>query len=202
MRRDLLPTHYHPLYYKRYDIGTNSLQGIASRNWRWDHVLETFLDFKTWCWFIAIIAISISSGGISSFGNLIVKDFGYSSFQAILFNIPFGVIQIAAIVGSSWLATKLQKKGVVISIMSVPPIIGTILMLTVPRKQKGVLLFGYYLVSCLASITPLIYAWQAQNTAGDTKKKCTSAMVFIGMCTGNVSLCLSLSRPLPGYVYA
>lgn len=41
-------------------------------------------------------------------------------------------------------------------------------------------------VSCLAAITPLIYAWQAQNTGGDTKKKCTSAMVFIGMCTGNV----------------
>jgi hypothetical protein len=38
----------------------------------------------------------------------------------------------------------------------------------------------------LAAITPLIYAWQAQNTGGDTKKKCTSAMVFIGMCTGNV----------------
>lgn len=38
----------------------------------------------------------------------------------------------------------------------------------------------------MAAITPLIYAWQAQNTAGDTKKKCTSGMVFIGMCTGNV----------------
>ncbi|KAF7557613.1 hypothetical protein G7Z17_g546 [Cylindrodendrum hubeiense] len=60
------------------------------------------------------------------------------------------------------------------------------MLLTVPRDQKGVLLFGYYLVSTLAAITPLLYAWQAQNTAGDTKKKCTSGMVFIGMCTGNV----------------
>lgn len=41
-------------------------------------------------------------------------------------------------------------------------------------------------VSTMASITPLIYAWQAQNTAGDTKKKCTSGIVFIGMCAGNV----------------
>lgn len=37
-----------------------------------------------------------------------------------------------------------------------------------------------------ATITPLIYAWQAQNTASDTKRKCTSGVVFIGMCTGNV----------------
>ena len=32
----------------------------------------------------------------------------------------------------------------------------------------------------------MIYTWQAQNTGGDTKKKCTSGIVFIGMCTGNV----------------
>jgi hypothetical protein len=31
-----------------------------------------------------------------------------------------------------------------------------------------------------------MYTWHVQNTAGDTKKKCTSAMVFVGMCTGNV----------------
>lgn len=38
----------------------------------------------------------------------------------------------------------------------------------------------------MASITPLIYAWQEQNTAGDTKRKCTSGIVFVGMCAGNV----------------
>jgi hypothetical protein len=39
----------------------------------------------------------------------------------------------------------------------------------------------------MAAITPMIYAWEAQNTAGDTKRKCTSAVVLVGMCTGNVS---------------
>jgi MFS family permease len=32
--------------------------GIATREWRWDHVREVFLDIKTWLWFIAIICIS------------------------------------------------------------------------------------------------------------------------------------------------
>ncbi|KAJ5263537.1 hypothetical protein N7478_011142 [Penicillium angulare] len=160
--------------------------GLASREWEWSHVWETLLDIKTWCWFILIISISIASGGISSFGNLIVKSFGYNSFQTILFNIPFGVIQIIAILGSGWLATKTQRKGLVIAGVAVLPSIGAIMMLTLPRQNKGTLLFGYYLVSCMAAITPLIYAWQAQNTGGDTKKKCTSAMVFVGMCAGNV----------------
>ncbi|KAK0610789.1 major facilitator superfamily domain-containing protein [Immersiella caudata] len=157
--------------------------GVASREWRWDHFRESMLDLKTWCWFVAIVAIS---GGISTFGSLIVRDFGYTNFEAILFNIPFGVIQVLVIIGSGWLATRFQRKGLVIAGVSILPSIGTILMLTVPRRHKGALLFGYYLVSCLAAITPLIYAWQAQNTAGDTKKKCTSAVVFVGMCTGNV----------------
>lgn len=128
----------------------------------------------------------IASGGIGTFGNLIVKDFGYDRFQTILFNIPFGVIQVVAILSTGWLATKFQRKGLTIACVSVLPAVGAILMLTVPRHQKGVLLFGYYLVSCLAAVTPLVYTWQAQNTAGDTKKKTTSAMVFIGMCTGNI----------------
>ena len=32
--------------------------GIQSGHWRWDQVWETFYDLKTWCWFVAIIAIS------------------------------------------------------------------------------------------------------------------------------------------------
>ena len=103
-----------------------------------------------------------------------------------MFNIPFGAIQIVSILGSSWGATKFKRKGLAIALVSVLPAVGTVMMLTVPRKHKGVLLFGYYLVSCLAAITPLYYTWHVQNTAGDTKKKCTSAMVFVGMCTGNV----------------
>ncbi|KUL86776.1 hypothetical protein ZTR_04772 [Talaromyces verruculosus] len=160
--------------------------GISTQEWRWDHVWETMIDLKTWCWFFAIISISISSGGIGTFGSLIVKSFGFNSFQTILFNIPFGVIQIICILGCGWLATRTQRKGLVIAGLSVLPTVGAIMMLTVPRSQKGVLLFGYYLVSCLAGITPMLYAWQAQNTGGDTKKKCTSAMVFVGMCAGNV----------------
>lgn len=111
-------------------------------------------------------ASSISSGGITTFGSLIVKSFGYNSFETILFNIPFGALrkaiqscssayagpdvdcisEIISIIGSAWMAQRYQRKGLVILGTSVLPIIGTIIMLTVPREQKGVLLFGYYLV--------------------------------------------------------
>ncbi|KAJ5652672.1 allantoate permease [Penicillium longicatenatum] len=160
--------------------------GIVSREWRWDHVWETLYDPKTWSWFFLVISISIPSGGIGSFGNLILKSFGYTNFQSILFNLPLGVIQIIAILGGGWVATRFRTKGMVIVLFATLASIGTILMLLVPRSNKGALLFGYYLVSTMAAITPMIYAWEAQNTAGDTKRKCTSAVVLVGMCTGNV----------------
>ncbi|KAI1198419.1 MFS general substrate transporter [Nemania serpens] len=162
--------------------------GVASRKWRWDHAVETLLDVKTWLWFLIMTSISIASGGISTFGNLIVKDFGFTNFNAILFNIPFGVIQVGSIIGSAALATRLQRKGLVLAITAAFPIIGTILMLTVPRNgnTKGVLLFGYYLVSFLGAITPMIFTWQGQNTGGDTKKKTTTGVVIVGMCAGNI----------------
>lgn len=32
--------------------------GVQSGIWKWEQVWETFLDLKTWCWFVVIIAIS------------------------------------------------------------------------------------------------------------------------------------------------
>ena len=99
---------------------------------------------------------------------------------------PTGVVQIISIISSAWIATRFNRKGLTITGLSIPPIIGAVLMLTVPRAYKGVLLFGYYLVTIMGAITPMVFAWSAQNTAGDTKKKTTSGVVFVGMCAGNI----------------
>ena len=32
--------------------------GIVSRKWRWDHVLEAFIDPKSYFWFFLVMAIS------------------------------------------------------------------------------------------------------------------------------------------------
>lgn len=62
--------------------------GISSGEWRSDHVWECFLDPKTWIWTALLTVVSIPSGGISTFGPLIVKSFGFDSFTTILFNMP------------------------------------------------------------------------------------------------------------------
>lgn len=163
-------------------------QGISSREWKWEHVKEAFLDPKTWCWFSLLTAISIPSGGISTFGPLIIKAFGYNSFQTILFNMPFGACQIVATIGGAWLATRYKVKSPVLILLCIPPIIGIIMLIVTPysKDNRGALLAGYYLISFYPGISPLIYSWSQQNSGGDTKKKVIVGIMFVGASTGNV----------------
>ena len=48
------------------------------------------------------------------------------------------------------------------------------------------LLFGYYITSVYPAISPLIYSWAGQNTAGDTKRKFTTGVMFVGASAGNI----------------
>ncbi|KAF2090522.1 MFS general substrate transporter [Saccharata proteae CBS 121410] len=162
--------------------------GIESRKWRWDHVKEALSDVKTWLWFSMLVIISIPSGGITTFGPLIVESFGFDSFTTILFNIPFGAVQIVSTIGGAWLATYLRKKSPVLVLLCIPPIIGTVMLMliTYDTRNRAALLVGYYLVSVYPGITPLVYSWSAMNTAGDTKRKVTTGFLFVGASTGNI----------------
>ena len=162
--------------------------GISSGVWRWDHVREVFLDLKTWLWFSMLTAVSIPSGGISTFGPLIVESFGFGPFTTILFNMPFGAVQLIATLGSAYAATHWKRKSPILAGLCVPPIIGISIMLGVPYKtsNRGVLLFGYYITSVYPAISPLIYSWSGQNTGGDTKRKVTTGVLFVGASAGNI----------------
>ncbi|KAM0275774.1 hypothetical protein ACHAQH_007435 [Verticillium albo-atrum] len=162
--------------------------GAMSREWRWDHVRETLRDLKTWLWFGLIFSISVPSGGVGSFGPLIIESFGFDPFTAILFNAPFGLVQLISTVGGALVAQRLRQKGPVIATLCVAPILGCYVLMTTPRtpERKATLLLGYYLISVYPGMIPLMYSWSAANTAGDTKRKCNSSAMFVGQSLGNV----------------
>ncbi|KAF2756557.1 MFS general substrate transporter [Pseudovirgaria hyperparasitica] len=162
--------------------------GVASRVWKWEHVKECILDPKTWLWFSMLTAVSIPSGGITTFGPLIVKSFGFDSFTTILFNMPFGAVQIISTLGGAWAATKLKKKSPVLIILCIPPIVGILMLMFLEHTQanQAPLLVGYYLISVYPGISPLIYSWSGQNTGGDTKRKVNTGILFVGASAGNI----------------
>lgn len=131
---------------------------------------------------------SIPSGGISTFGPLIIESFGFDRFTTILFNIPFGAVQMIATLGGAWISDRIHMKSVVLLLLCLPPIAGCVILLVVGRdpSDRAVLLTGYYIISFYPGISPLIYSWSGQNTGGDTKRKVTTAMLFIGASVGNI----------------
>ncbi|OBT52754.1 hypothetical protein VE04_04846 [Pseudogymnoascus sp. 24MN13] len=162
--------------------------GVVSTEWKWEHVIESLLDIKTWCWFALIFSISIPSGGITTFGPLIVNSFGFNKFSTILLNIPFGAVQIVATMGGAAFATWTKRKGPALALLCIPPIAGCVMLLVLEhtKSNRGPLLVGYYLISFYPGISPLIFSWSSQNTAGETKKKTTTAVLFIGASAGNI----------------
>ncbi|KAK2689614.1 hypothetical protein QWA68_011987 [Fusarium oxysporum] len=166
----------------------NNQMGVMSREWRISHVVETLKDLKTWCWVAMIFCISVPSNGISTFGPLIIKSFVSDPFETMLFNVPVGVSHIIAVSASAYIAMKWKLKGPVIVMLCIPPIVGCAILLHFAHnlENKGVLLAGYFCLCTYTGITPLIYSWSSQNTAGDTKRKSTSALIFISASAGNI----------------
>jgi MFS family permease len=101
---------------------------------------------------------------------------------------PFGAVQIVSTIGGAWLATWLKKKSPVLILLCIPPIAGIVILMVVGRgaSNRGVLLLGYYLTSFYPGISPLIYSWSGQNTGGDTKRKVTTSILFVGASAGNI----------------
>jgi len=85
---------------------------------------------------------------------LIVNSFGFNKFNTILLNIPFGAVQIVATMGGAALATYLKKKGPVLALLCIPPIVGCVVLLCLEhtKSNRGPLLVGYYLISVYPGI--------------------------------------------------
>lgn len=119
---------------------------------------------------------------------LIVKSFGFDSFTTILFNIPFGAVQLVATLGGAFLATKLKQKSPVLIVLYLPPTAGLIMLMVIDhdKRNRGALLAGYCLISVYPGISSLIYSWSAQNTASESKCKVTTGILFVGASAGNI----------------
>ncbi|KAK7005917.1 major facilitator superfamily domain-containing protein [Favolaschia claudopus] len=162
--------------------------GTETKTWKWEQVRECVLDLKTWFWFSMIFLISVPSGGISTFGPLIVQSFGFNQLNTILLQMPFGAIQMLATLAGGFAAMHFKVKSPVLIALALPPIAGAAALLHIPRgdAHKGALLGAYYIISFYPGIPPLIYTWSSQNTAGHTKKTITTGILFIGQSAGNI----------------
>ncbi|KAG8733157.1 hypothetical protein FRC11_008362, partial [Ceratobasidium sp. 423] len=132
------------------------------------------------------------NGVTMMFGSLIAFGIGHihgslRPYQTIFLS-PFGAFQIIITLGSAAIATKLKLKWPVLFCLALPPIAGAAALYALGREPelRNKLLGCYYVLSFYTGIQPMLYSWASQNTAGHTKKTCTTGLIYVAQCAGNI----------------
>lgn len=154
--------------------------GIINHQWKWAQFRETIMDLNIWLYCLVLFLGAIPSGGVASFGNIVIKQFGYSSLQSTLLTIPLGAVQTVSLLVSWWLNSRFKNiRLIVASVTQIPPLIGCVLLMTLPQSNKVGRLVSYYIIQTHTVNDVMIYAVFTGNTSGFTKKLTGSALMFI-----------------------
>lgn len=165
--------------------------GTQNTQFQWPQVWECLLDPKQWVFAIMVFCVSMVSGGISAFGPLVISGFGYDNYQTILFNMIPGPIGIVANLIAAYFAQKYKRKAPVILGVLLVPVAAAAALYAMPREEGNIelnrqLLAIYFILQIFQPLTPVVFSWTFANTAGHTKKTTTTALLFVGLCVGNM----------------
>ncbi|RDW59225.1 MFS general substrate transporter-4 [Coleophoma crateriformis] len=162
--------------------------GIINHVWKWNQFRECIIDPKTFLLFATLVCNAIPSGGVASFGNIVIKGFGFSALNTTLLQMPLGVIQAISILISGALTSRFKNiRCHVMSLSQVPALIGAILLVVLPESNKNGRLGAYYVIQTHTVSYVMAYSLITGNYAGFTKKSTVAAIVFIASSAGQVA---------------
>ena len=162
--------------------------GIENKHLKPYQVLEAATDIKTYLLFFLGVVGNIPNGGISNFGTIIIKGFGFSTLVTTLMQIPYGFFIAISILICVVLNKKFDnKRCLFILIFLCPNIAGAFGLHFVAEQHKIGRYICYLLTGPYNAAFVLILSLQIANTAGHTKKVVTNAVLFLGYCTGNIA---------------
>jgi ACS family allantoate permease-like MFS transporter len=162
-----------------------NFQGIGSRVWKWNQFREAFMDPRTYLYVLYSLLMNIPNGGITTFGSIIIKSFGFNSRLSLLLSMPGGAVDIIAKLGFTYVSDKFLDRTIPAIIAILIPMIGGIMMITIPLEQKGALLVGYYGISAAGASWGLVMVLISNNTLGYTKKATVNGLQILAYGAGN-----------------
>ncbi|KAJ7638742.1 MFS general substrate transporter [Roridomyces roridus] len=161
--------------------------GTANHELKKDQIIEALLDVRTWLVVLSTLLTSIPNGALSNYSNIIIKSFGYTSKQALILSTPGGAVAAFTTLWCGWYSDKKNERMTPIIVALVPTIIGSALLIGLAHSgNKGALLFAVYLVGTFGSALSTIYAYNASNTSGHTKKSTINSMTLVSFAVGNI----------------
>ncbi|KAJ5623623.1 hypothetical protein N7490_012228 [Penicillium lividum] len=161
--------------------------GVKNTHLKREQIMEALLDVRIWLLVFAIFAHNMTNALQTTFMSIIIKGFGYSTYQAVLLNIPPSVIL--------WVWPWSPSAS-----LSPPRIISTAMLFSLPFNAKNAHLGAVYIVPFVAVAAGIMYSLLASNVAGYTKKVFTGTLFFSSNCVSNIiSPQVFLTREAPYY---
>ncbi|KAJ5280685.1 hypothetical protein N7478_006057 [Penicillium angulare] len=176
--------------------------GIENKNLKPHQILEAVLDWKVWIFFLLGFSGNIPNGGISNFGTLIIHGFGFSTLVTSLMQIPYGAFISFMILLAVFVNDRLPRNNrcIVAVVFVLPTLAGSFGLHYVPQSNQVGRLICYYLTGSYNASFVIILSILTGNIAGHTKKVITNAMIFLGVCAGNIAgPFFYKSEQAPGY---
>ena len=104
----------------------------------------------------------------------------------MLVQIPTGLFAWGLSIVFSYIAFKLGNRTVVAFFAAVLPLIGTIMLVTIPRSNLAGSMIGLYITWGYWAPYVLMQAQMVANTGGNTKKTVTYGITYFGYLIGNI----------------
>jgi hypothetical protein len=155
-------------------------------------VVEAFKDPKLYLFFVLGVVGNIPNSGISNFGIIIIKGFGFSTLATTLMQVPYGILTSISILVCVFLNDYVswhgwQSRCYFIILFLLPNISGVFGLAFLAADNKAGRLICYYLTGPYNAAFVIILSLQTANTAGHTKKVVTNACLFLGYRAGNIA---------------
>lgn len=162
-----------------------NFQGVGNNIWKWSQFREAFRDPRTYLYALYSLLMNIPNGGITTFGAIVISSFGFDARNSLLLGMPGGAIDFCAKLIFPWISDRFMDRTGPAFAAILLPMIGGILMITVPLEHKGALLFGNYLISFSGASWGLVMVMISNNTLGYTKKATVSGIQITAYAAGN-----------------
>jgi MFS family permease len=165
--------------------------GIKNQHHKIGQIKELVVDLKVWMLIAAIFFHNLTNSLQTTFTGLVIKGFGYSTYQAVLLSIPSGMtMAVTMLLASLFLSSKWGegKRILVIILCYCPGIIATAMLRSIPLNAhtKSAHLGAVMIIPMVASSAGVMYSLLASNIAGYTKKTVAGAAFFVSNSVSNI----------------
>jgi len=162
-------------------------QGFGNKHLKKEQLVEAAKDPVTYICFLYGITYSIANASFTNFGSILLKgDFGFSTGEALLMNMPGGSIDIVVPPLVAYLNHKFMQDKRLYSCAIVNGIVAVGMCLFNFAPPKGARLAGYLSFYAATVVMAGMLSNVSSNVAGSTKKAAVSTIFLIGYCIGNI----------------